>query len=94
MAETTTTGATAPPALRGPLVFGDQSQIQALKELPQPPEGMENLTRYRVTIEVSGEAEVEVWATDPENAKELARDEFYIGDLDDIDIEARYARVV
>ena len=83
-----------PAALRGKLEFGNLEQIKAVKALPEPEERADGELCYIVKVEVSGTAEVEVWATSAAEAEERAQEDFDITmDCDDMEIDSARARL-
>lgn len=87
-----------PACLKRKLVFGDREQIEALKNLEIQIKKQEeetkkklsgDLKKFRVNIEYSGWATVEVWATDKKHAEELA-EEMDIN-FDDVEVDSYYA---
>ena len=82
-----------PPALRRPLVFGDKEQIDALNDLEEKinrqitkKAAIANgkLMYFNVTVEYSGSEYIKVLAVDEDDAKEKAKEEAC---LDDIEID-------
>jgi hypothetical protein len=73
-------------ALNRPPVFGDVDQIKAIKMLRAQEAENEGKTEYTVTVEISLDETVTVWASDEDEAKEKARD---LIDIDDADIYFR-----
>jgi hypothetical protein len=79
------------PSLKKPLIFGDRKQIDALYDLEARIEEMETdaldmavglLKYYNVEIEYTGTCEVKVLAQNEADAKEKARDEAVLADID------------
>ena len=91
-----------PEALKRPLKFGDLEQIQALNalgcrinEMDKRKEATKNgdLKYFKVTVELTGEYEVEVLAKNKAEAELLADEEDF--DFDDIDFDySNHAREV
>ena len=86
-----------PPALLKPLVFGDKKQIEALNDLEEKINRLMTkkaaiangeMKYFNVTVEYSGTEYIKVLAVDEDDAKEKAKEEAC---LDEIEIDYVYA---